>query len=459
LISQKFLYLQDNWETKNWKQRITDFESNTSIYRSENVSKGTCALCKKCASLRRSHIIPKFVSKWLKETSATGFLRGVKKPAKRIQDLPKLPLLCDSCEQNFSKLESYFASKVFYPILNEKQDEITYNDTLQRFIISINWRTLITGYSTQVKLHPWIKEHLDKAEERWRKHLLQGISKSEPYEHHMFFIGFLKNEVEIPQEFQFYALRATDSTLASNSNEVFAYTHFPHVFLVSTIVPLTFSGWKNTKISLSGKFSTKSTIDDYYFWGFLVSRCKIISSLANGFVDEKIMHFVEKYPKRFLKSETLKVLIEKSKTERRERIQRMPKSIQALIDVIDRSVDNLEFNTLQQGWANYVQHMVASALSRIPLENAKVIDELIQSAFLLADEEHRHSQCHFETQELIASFMVDICDSRIKQIGHLNEVLTALIRKKASNDERIIVVFSFNPLDEEMPYQTAYYAG
>jgi hypothetical protein len=48
---------------------------------------GTCALCGENKKLRMSHIIPNFVFKWMKETSATGFLRSAENPKKRLQDL------------------------------------------------------------------------------------------------------------------------------------------------------------------------------------------------------------------------------------------------------------------------------------------------------------------------------------------------------------------------------------
>jgi hypothetical protein len=88
------------------------------------MNRGKCALCDKEADLRVSHIIPRFVSIWLKRTSATGFLRGVKNPEQRMQDLPKFPFLCGDCEQNFSKLENYFAKNIFYPVLNEKKKKL-----------------------------------------------------------------------------------------------------------------------------------------------------------------------------------------------------------------------------------------------------------------------------------------------------------------------------------------------
>ena len=36
-----------------------------------------CALCHESKELKESHFIPKFVGKWLKKTSATGYLRNV----------------------------------------------------------------------------------------------------------------------------------------------------------------------------------------------------------------------------------------------------------------------------------------------------------------------------------------------------------------------------------------------
>ena len=423
------------------------------------MAEGKCALCKEHKSLKKSHIIPKFVSKWLKETSATGFLRGVKKPEKRMQDLPTLPLLCGDCEQRFSKLESYFADRIFYPILNECKDEISHDDTLLRFVISLSWRTLKTGYSCSVEIHPWIKKHLNKAERIWRKYLLQESSDSGSYEHHLFFTGYAKKEIDIPKKFQWYALRAADSTLVSSRSTVFAFTHFPHVFFASTIFPLTFSGWKSTKIYNKGKITTKSEINDYYFWKFLVSRCETISSSLDGSANEKIVKSLEKKPERFLKSESLAVMIEESKRERLKRIRKMPKGIQALIDIIDRSVDNPEFDFLQQGWANYTQHIVANALSYIPINEATVIDALIQSTITVADEKHEHTQCDFETRELIARFMVTICDTKSRQLELLSQAIDDLRKKKEPNDQRIIVVFSFNPSDQEMPFETGYYVG
>ncbi len=62
----------------------------------------TCALCEQAAPLEVGHIVPAFVVKWVKQTSATGYLRLGASPNRREQDGFKVPLLCGACEDRFS---------------------------------------------------------------------------------------------------------------------------------------------------------------------------------------------------------------------------------------------------------------------------------------------------------------------------------------------------------------------
>ena len=80
--------------------------------------KGICKLCGKNDDLRESHFIPKFVGKWIKKTSVTGYIREKNEVQKRAQDIAKEHWLCGDCEQLFSRWEREFANKVFYPFVN-----------------------------------------------------------------------------------------------------------------------------------------------------------------------------------------------------------------------------------------------------------------------------------------------------------------------------------------------------
>lgn len=74
---------------------------------------GRCRLCLNELKLKRSHIIPDFVGRWLKASSATGFLRYSGAPNVRHQDTERLYLLCNACEQRLSVWERAFQLEIF----------------------------------------------------------------------------------------------------------------------------------------------------------------------------------------------------------------------------------------------------------------------------------------------------------------------------------------------------------
>src|SRR5712672_3294772 len=94
---------------------------------------GTCKLCSKSSSLEMSHFIPRFVGKWIKKTSITGFIREHNNPSKREQDTAKEHWLCRDCENRFSEWETAFANNVFFPFVDSGQSVATYGDWMSRF--------------------------------------------------------------------------------------------------------------------------------------------------------------------------------------------------------------------------------------------------------------------------------------------------------------------------------------
>jgi hypothetical protein len=102
----------------------------------------SCALCKKEKPLQISHIVPSFVGKWLKESSASGFMRELRAPNERIQDVWKTQLLCRDCKGITFRLETYLAKEIFYPYLEGKNKPLNYDDRFLRFAVSQSWRLL-----------------------------------------------------------------------------------------------------------------------------------------------------------------------------------------------------------------------------------------------------------------------------------------------------------------------------
>ena len=65
-----------------------------------------CRLCGKEADLCESHLVPKFVFRWLKKTGADAF-RPPLDPNRKVKDGAKLYLLWEECEGRFGRVETY----------------------------------------------------------------------------------------------------------------------------------------------------------------------------------------------------------------------------------------------------------------------------------------------------------------------------------------------------------------
>ncbi len=140
-----------------------------------NLEDTLCKLCRKGDDLRVSHVLPRFLGKYLKETSATGFLTAVDvngRPS-RSQDLYKKKFLCAQCESVLNEAETFFADTVFYPFKKDELKTIPVDDRLGRFAVSVSLRAL---WIMQLVKHPLVgkwKDQLDELETEWRNYLLR----------------------------------------------------------------------------------------------------------------------------------------------------------------------------------------------------------------------------------------------------------------------------------------------
>ena len=100
-----------------------------------------CKLCGSGTPLRESHIIPKFVARWMKATSPTPYLRYGGNVDERLQDLFVVELLCDDCEKLFSAWETKFANEIFHPSA-AGETAFRYGPWLVKFAASLAWRAI-----------------------------------------------------------------------------------------------------------------------------------------------------------------------------------------------------------------------------------------------------------------------------------------------------------------------------
>ena len=103
-----------------------------------------CKFClDDCEQLIESHIVPKFIYRWIKKTSTTGRLRDFKNIDRPVQDGLKVKFLCEKCEVDFSLVEKYFSENIFLPIANKNGDFSSLNleqEKFRKFLVSVIWR-------------------------------------------------------------------------------------------------------------------------------------------------------------------------------------------------------------------------------------------------------------------------------------------------------------------------------
>ena len=134
-----------------------------------------CRLCGSTGELQNSHIIPKFVFRWQKKTSPTGYLRTGRTVDRRQQDGFTQKMLCVNCEGDFSFVENRFKINIFDNATQKRQSKFSYDSWLSRFALSVVWRaTQMEQFEATLspKLDAQSKALLDIAVLHWRRQLL-----------------------------------------------------------------------------------------------------------------------------------------------------------------------------------------------------------------------------------------------------------------------------------------------
>lgn len=196
-----------------------------------NMERSTrCALCGDAAPLHRSHVLPAFVFRWLRESSATGYIRFAESPDKRVQDGIKLPLLCTKCEGRLGRFETAFATNLFHPYNSESGKHIRYGDWLLKFCVSISWRVL-TYAADQTGLEhlaPEQKEIAKIASDLWSKLILVNESHPGQFEQHLLPLDPIDSHSleDLPNNINRYFLRAVEMDLPAGEKSAYTYAKF-----------------------------------------------------------------------------------------------------------------------------------------------------------------------------------------------------------------------------------------
>ncbi|MGE6376596.1 hypothetical protein [Peribacillus muralis] len=237
----------------------------------------TCALCGNVKELKLSHIIPKFVFRYLKKDSFTGKLRSLSNVNVPVQDGDKQYLLCDSCEGDFNRNETKFANAIFFPFKNEGFQTFSYDGNwLKLFITSVNWRTLyldLPGFE-----HPEDEENsinknqlkaLKKAEESMRLYLKGEKRTLDNIESHIFFFDQVKNADEKVADTGPHRLMqggVFDYTIITKEDGIYVFANLAGIIIITIIKKEKNELWKNTFVkNETGKLKTPQSSNSKIF--------------------------------------------------------------------------------------------------------------------------------------------------------------------------------------------------
>lgn len=229
-----------------------------------------CKLCHKEKELQESHIIPKFVYKWMKQTGTGRFRQGlnINKP---IQDGIKEFLLCKDCEQEFSKREDWFKKHVFNSFINKRETTFHPSNNLEYFGVSLLWRVLVY-FKDDGNIYKF-KEKLNEAEIEWRKYLYkkEGLKK-----YNSIHLMCNPDDIEIsnaPQNIYSYLLRDVDIEIGESDGKCFIYAKFARFIFIGVIKGIENSSFIETDISQSMNTNIQR-INDSDLGGFIFNRAK-----------------------------------------------------------------------------------------------------------------------------------------------------------------------------------------
>lgn len=221
-----------------------------------------CALCKSDERLIESHIIPQFVFDRIKTDSPTGFLRGgISDVNLRKQDGDKPKMLCNDCEQRFSKVENKLAAKVFAPYHESGTTSFAYGPWLAYFISSVNWRTLHLdniGFHSKKEWPDNVLRILDDAEKLLADFLLGKRPDIGDMENHilpMFQITGASPELDHIEPNFLFRTSAFDFTfIVPGLDGFYVFANLAGVVIFTVIRKGRNDVWENTLVQLGDGF-------------------------------------------------------------------------------------------------------------------------------------------------------------------------------------------------------------
>ena len=273
---------------------------------------GCCKLCGGSGRTVDSHVIPAFVARWIKDTSATGYLRSYQSPNRRVQDLRTVKLLCTACEAPFSLAEGKFAQRLFLPF-HDGRSRFPYDEWLLYFAVSLAWRCSVTSSRVELERYPQHIQVVEAARLLWAEYLLGRSTRVAPYRFNIFLtpIG-VTSTGPLPEGISSYFLRTPDATPVYSDVRTAVYVKLPGMFFWTSVVPPDPGGWKGTKINRRGTLQSRDQrISEKSVGEFISNRVNTVSARMRDLSPRQLQRIeatIQGNPERAARSKTIAAL-------------------------------------------------------------------------------------------------------------------------------------------------------
>lgn len=235
-----------------------------------------CHLCGALSTFQNSHVVPAFVFRWLRETSGNGYMRANQNPNRRIQDGPKEYWLCLSCETNFNRSETAFATQVFYPYLKASDKPLRYGNWLLHFCTSVSWRTLHyhTVYARTNGLGSRFTSSIQLAESTWREFLLGKIAHPGVFRQHIVLMDRVESaSMTLPPNINRYLMRAVQIDLCQGGETLFTYSKLGRFMILGFINEPQPGNWVGSKVNANrGEIGPRNYSVPLAFMRYLIDK-------------------------------------------------------------------------------------------------------------------------------------------------------------------------------------------
>lgn len=260
-----------------------------------------CGLCGETKEICKSHIIPKSIVSWYRETLPTGFFRIAQVPNLSKEDYIVIELLCQQCEDLFSVGEDYFKKNIFLPFQDEHKREFKYDARLEYFLTSISWRILIflkikkqlNHLTTNQKLRIYCVEKV------WRKYLLHKRDDLGPYHAHIIVMGMFESAkgFDNPTPINQYLMGTIDINVMQTKSNCIVYSNLCGIIALGFIQKGPEWNQTNTRINNVGHHDGNYILDSS-FAEYLHRRANLMKSEASKISEKQ----KEKIKERTLKN-------------------------------------------------------------------------------------------------------------------------------------------------------------